>query len=47
MATDAEILDQKAAIIYAKDPEVTFVSYVIDYNAPHGVNKESDKEGIR
>ena len=46
MPTDAEILDQRALIVWADDPEVEFVDFVIDYNAPHGTNLESDKEGV-
>jgi hypothetical protein len=46
MPTDAEILDQKALIVWANDPDVTFVDSRPDANIAHGINLESEKENI-
>lgn len=44
--TDAEVLDALMLAKYTNDPDVTFVSAAVDYNAPHGLNSEEDKAGI-
>ncbi len=48
MPTDAEILDQKALIVWADDPSIEFVPWHgDDLDFPHGTHLESEKEVIK